>query len=107
MLDLLSCVASLSVQSNLVIVEFKKCTSVCYSKQSYVQFLCSRIEISLKVHAHCACAFIQNSKQGTMIEKPCHCDTLLFTSRKDICPVVNGIKASFSIFNIVELDVLQ
>ena len=49
----------------------------------------------------------QNSESGLVVEQSSHGNSLLFTTRKDIVPVIDGIETSFSFNEVVKIDFLE
>ncbi len=105
--EVLQLVPSISVKSDHVLVVFKKWTSVRYCKQSDFQLFCLVVQLSLYVHAHCACALVQNCKQRLVIEKSGHRDSLLLATWKHVVPVVYWVESSLSALNVVKSDCLK
>ena len=76
MLYLLSEEASVSVEQNLIIVEFEERASMGHCEEGDVQFLGLVVELCLDVHADSAGAFVQNGEQRPVVEESSHCHAL-------------------------------
>ena len=69
-----------TILSPLEVVEFEQCTPMGHCEQSYIQFLGSRVKLSLKVHTDCTCALVEDGKKRFMVEETSHSNSLLLTS---------------------------
>lgn len=107
MLDFLSEEPSVSVEQNLIIVEFEQAASMGHCEEGDVQFLGLVVELRLDVHADSAGAFVQNGEERPVVEEPRHCHALFFSARKDVCPIVDRIETALAIFDVVETDIPQ
>ena len=65
------------------------------------------VEVALDVDAHSACAFVQDSVDGLVVNQASHGDALLLTAGEDIVPVSNGVPGAFSAHEVVEADFIQ
>ena len=104
MLQLLHVVPSFSIKSNYVLMELEQRLSVWHCEQRYLQLPCLVVQLCLHIDAHRACALVQDCEQGLVVEKPCHRDSLLLSARQNIVPVVYGVKSSFSVDYVSQLN---
>ena len=88
-------------------MELEQWTSVGYCEQSYVQIFGFFVQFSLKVHTYSTCAFVKDAKDWFVVEQSCHGHTLLFSTWKNIFPVLHWVKAIFSFFDVLKSDVFQ
>ena len=63
--------------------------------------------MALDVDAHSACAFVQDSVDGLVVNQASHGDALLLTAGEDIVPVSNGVPGAFSAYEVVEAHFIQ
>lgn len=91
-------------------MEFEQRCTMRDRYERYIFLLRGSVEHSFDIYAYCTCAIIcitsistKDCKQRSMVEQARHSDALLLTSRQYIIPIVDAIKASFSLYEVFQL----
>jgi hypothetical protein len=78
------------------VVMFPESGTVTHCDESYTNLLEVFVHMLLHVKGYLTSALVQDGISGSVVNKSSHGNSLLFSSRKDVIPIIFGIPASFT-----------
>ena len=88
MLEVFDLVPAMPIVGNHVFMILEQTAPVRHSEQRYLQLLGLHVQFGLNIHAHRACALIQDGENRLMVKQSSHCHSLLLPTRQHIVPVI-------------------
>ena len=101
-------VLAIAIEAKKVVVVLPESVAMGHGDQSDTLLLHVRVEVSLDVDGHSGGALVEDSVEWLMVDEARHSDALLFTTRKNIRPVVERVPSTlFALDDVGEANIFH